>query len=167
VLHGRSLATPGPDVPLAAGYEIRPIDLDDAADRRQLVEITHLAFPHATYDERAIDLEGIMRTEHEYLAAVTDDGTFASFCGIWSSPEIAAGQFEPVGTHPDHRRRGLAAAVMSRGLAWMRERGLRSAFVGTGTLNPSNFLYASLGFRVAELYHQWEWSTRPPVPGPG
>lgn len=102
-----------------------------------------------------------------YLAAVTDDGTFASFCGVWTSPEIGVGQFEPVGTHPDHRRRGLAAAVMAQGLAWMRARGLRSAFVGTGTRNPSNFLYASLGFRVAELYHQWEWSPRKPAAAHG
>lgn len=159
VLHARSLAIPAPSVALPPGYGIRRIDLDDAADRRQLVEITRLAFPRATFDERAIDLEPRMLTEHEYLAATAPDGSFAAWCGVWSSPEIRVGQFEPVGTHPDHRRRGLASAVMARGMGWMRDRGLQSACVGTGVRNASNYLYASLGFRVAELFHQWEWES--------
>jgi ribosomal protein S18 acetylase RimI-like enzyme len=156
VLHARSLAIRGPSAPLPAGYGMRRIDLADAADRRRLVEITRLAFPHATFDERAIDLEPRMLTEHEHLAVTAPDGSFASWCGVWSSPEIGVGQFEPVGTHPDHRRRGLASAVMARGMAWMRDRGLVTACVGTGVRNASNYLYASLGFRVAELFHQWE-----------
>lgn len=156
VLHARSLAIPPPSVPLPRGYAIRRIDLDDASDCRRLVEITLLAFPRATFDERAIALDSRMLTEHEYLAVIAPDGSFASWCGVWSSPEIGAGQFEPVGTHPDHLRRGLASAVMARGMDWMRDRGLETAWVGTGVRNASNHLYASLGFRVAELFHQWE-----------
>jgi ribosomal protein S18 acetylase RimI-like enzyme len=156
VLHSRSLAVRAPSVPLPTGYRIRPVDLADAADRRHLVEITVLAFPRATFDERAIERDSRMLTEHEYLAVVAPDGGFAAWCGVWSSPEIGVGQFEPVGTHPDHRRRRLASAVMSRGMGWMRDRGLASACVGTGVRNASNHLYASLGFRVAELYHLWE-----------
>jgi mycothiol synthase len=159
VLHARSLAIPAPPVSLPAGYGMRRIDLGDDADRRRLVEITLLAFPRATFDERAIDLEPRMLTEHEYLAVTAPNGGFAAWCGVWSSPEIGAGQFEPVGTHPEHRRRGLATAVMTRGIGWMRERGLDSACVGTGVRNASNYLYASLGFRVAELFHQWELGT--------
>jgi GNAT superfamily N-acetyltransferase len=157
VIHGRSLDVAGPDRPVPLGYRIRRIDLLDPSDRAHLIQVTRLAFPHAvSYDERDIDLEARMLTEHEYVVAVADDGTFASWCGVWANPEIGAGQFEPVGTHPDHRRRGLASAVMARGITWMRRRGLREAFVGTGVRNASNYLYASLGFRVAELFHQWE-----------
>ncbi|HEY7331928.1 MAG TPA: GNAT family N-acetyltransferase [Candidatus Limnocylindria bacterium] len=160
VLHGRSLADPGPVVALPDGYRIRRIDLAEPGDRRQLVDITRLTFTHATYDERAIDLEPRMLTEHEYLAAIAPNGSFAAWCGVWLSPDIGVGQFEPVGTHPDHRRRGLASAVMARGLDLMRRHGLDKAYVGTGVTNASNYLYASLGFSVAELYHQWEWRPR-------
>ena len=160
VLHTRSLADPGPAVVLPDGYRIRRIDLADPGDRRQLVEITRLTFTHATYDERAIDLEPRMLTEHEYLAAIAPDGSFAAWCGVWFSPDIGVSQFEPVGTHPDQRRRGLASAVMERGVDWMLRRGLDNAYVGTGVTNASNYLYASLGFTVAELYHQWEWRPR-------
>ena len=61
VLHARSLAEPPPPAPVPAGYRIRPMDLADAADRRRLVEITRLAFPHATFDERAIELHVVDR----------------------------------------------------------------------------------------------------------
>ena len=64
-------------------------------------------------------------------------------CSPTRVPEIGVGQFEPVGTHPDHRRRGLASAVMAAGMDWMWARGLRQAFVGTG-------------YRM-EIIHQWAW----------
>ena len=164
VLHGRSLAAPSPAISTPAGYTVRRPKLDDHHDREQLIAITRLVFG-ATFDGSAIDLEARMRTERDYLVAETDDGTFAAWCGVWAVPEIGAGQFEPVGTHPEHRRRGLASLVMSRGMDWMRQRGLGVAFVGTGVRNPSNQLYASLGFEVAELYHQWEWLPPPAEAG--
>jgi GNAT superfamily N-acetyltransferase len=158
------VAARSPALVAPPGYTIRQPDLADAHDREQLIAITRLVFG-VTFDGSAIDLEERMLTHREYVVAETVDGTFAAWCGIWAVPEIGAGQFEPVGTHPDHRRRGLASLVMSRGLDWMRQRGLEVAFVGTGVRNASNQLYASLGFEVAELYQQWEWL--PPRAEPG
>src|ERR671936_569373 len=43
--------------------------------------------------------------------AVAPDGSFAAFCLCWLYEENRAGNLEPVGTHSDHRRRGLARAV--------------------------------------------------------
>jgi mycothiol synthase len=156
VLHRRALAIPWSDAPIPRGYRLRQPDLKDPRDRDRFIDLTRLVFG-VTFDAQAIALERRMLTHREYVVAETDDGEFAAWCGVWSVPEIGTGQFEPVGTHPDHRRRGLASAVMTRGLEWMRRRGMATAWVGTGARNASNALYASLGFELAETYHQWEW----------
>lgn len=155
VLHGRSLDCPLPALRPVPGYVVRRADVEDRFDRRRLIEITRLVF-NVTFDDRVFELEHRMRTHREYLVAEAADGTFAAWCGVWAVPEVAIGMFEPVGTHADHRRRSLASLVMAHGLDWMRGRGLRRAFVGTGVRNTSTYLYASLGFSVAELNHQWE-----------
>jgi GNAT superfamily N-acetyltransferase len=157
VLHRRPLGGRLPSGEVPPGYRIRQPDLADDHDRERFIAITRQVFG-VTFDVRAIQLESRMLTHREYFVAEADDGVFASWCGVWAAPEVGAGQFEPVGTHPDHRRRGLASAVMARGLDWMRERGLDGAFVGTGARNASNQLYASLGFELVEAYHQWAWS---------
>jgi ribosomal protein S18 acetylase RimI-like enzyme len=59
------------------------------------------------------------------------------------------GLFEPVGTHPDFRRRGLARAVMTEGMRRMQTRGMESALVMTASGNEvSKALYQALGFEI-------------------
>lgn len=156
VIRGRPLRAEPAPVPRVEGYRVRRADLARPEDRRGLIEITRLVFG-VTFDQAAIELEARMRTHRDYLVAEADGGGWAAWCGVWSSPEIGAGQFEPVGTHPDHRRRGLASAVMMAGLGWMAERELRMAFVGTGYRAAANGLYDSLGFAPVAILHQWAW----------
>jgi GNAT superfamily N-acetyltransferase len=165
ILRCRALRALPPQMPLDA-YRVRSADLTDSRDRQGLTEITRVVFG-VDFDDGAILLEERMRTDHVYLLAETHDGRWAAWCGVWSSPEIRAGQFEPVGTHPDHRRRGLASAVMTAGMGWMLERGLDRAFVGTGCGAESNGLYASLGFEPVEVLHHWSWRPRLDAAGTG
>ena len=44
------------------------------------------------------------------------DGELAAFCTVWVDPETRTAVFEPVGTHPNHQKRGLGKAVMTEGL---------------------------------------------------
>ena len=156
VLRAAALRSAPQSAPEVEGYRLRVANLADPADRRGLQEVTRLVFD-VSFDDAAIDLEARMRTSHEYLLAEAAGGGWAAWCGVWSSPEIGTGHFEPVGTHPDHRRRGLASAVMVMGMRRMRERGLRTAFVGTGYRSDANRLYESLGFSPMEILHQWAW----------
>jgi GNAT superfamily N-acetyltransferase len=142
---------------LPPGYRLAWPDVSNPHDRRELTEITARVF-NVHFSDRAMLLEERWQTPHARIAAETADGTYAAWCGVWAAPELQAGFFEPVGTHPDHRRRGLATAVMQEGLAWMRARGVRDAHVGTGATMDANRLYAGLGFRIFETTHQWTWA---------
>jgi ribosomal protein S18 acetylase RimI-like enzyme len=78
------------------------------------------------------------------------DGSFAAYVLCWFDEENGVGEFEPVGTHPDYRRRGLGAAVCRYGLRRLQEEGARSAIVYGGGRDEderSRALYESIGFR--------------------
>ena len=95
-------------------------------------------------------------TPHEYWAAVAPDGDFAAWCGIWLDTRNKWAEFEPVGTHPDHRCKGLAQAVMYQGMDRMRALGMRSAFVAPWHDAEANRLYAAVGLDAVATVSQWE-----------
>jgi ribosomal protein S18 acetylase RimI-like enzyme len=80
------------------------------------------------------------------LLAVAPDGSFAAHVGVSYDPVNRFGIFEPVCTHPAHRRKGLARALMLEGLRRLRERDAVSACVDTGDIGPANALYRACGF---------------------
>jgi len=78
------------------------------------------------------------------------DGTFAAYVLCWYDEANRVGEFEPMGTHPAYRRRGLGAAVCSYALARLHEVGARKAIVYAGGRDedrPARALYESIGFR--------------------
>jgi mycothiol synthase len=81
------------------------------------------------------------------IVTVTPDGSFASFALGWFDPINRVGEFEPVGTHPDFQRRGLAKAVILAGMRQMQSRGAESVIVYAESDNVTAIrLYESLGF---------------------
>jgi mycothiol synthase len=73
------------------------------------------------------------------------------------------GLLDAVATHPDHRRRGLARACVSRSLELLRADGASSAYLGvdTGNQNQALALYEACGFRVVSRLT----SSRKPLEG--
>ena len=83
------------------------------------------------------------------VVAVDARGRLAAFCLAWHDPITRTGELEPIGCHPDHRRRGLARAVIQEALARLRERNADQVVVYTGCANRgARALYEALGFRV-------------------
>jgi ribosomal protein S18 acetylase RimI-like enzyme len=75
------------------------------------------------------------------------DGRFASYCLCWPDDEHRVGEFEPVGTRAEFRRRGLGAAVCTFALRRLYEEGGRQAIVYCAT-PAACALYESVGFRI-------------------
>ncbi len=82
------------------------------------------------------------------LVAVAPDGRVAAFAILWLGPEAAGrreGQFEPVGTRPEFRRRGLARALLLEGMRRLRAAGATHALVETEDVREAaNGLYRGI-----------------------
>jgi ribosomal protein S18 acetylase RimI-like enzyme len=95
--------------------------------------------------------------EREFVV-VAPDGRFAAFTVSWHDALNRLGYFEPVGTHPDFRRLGLARAMMIHAMHAMRAAGMTHAWVvhEAAEENPASAaLYAGLGFTPQFSTHMW------------
>lgn len=92
------------------------------------------------------------------IVAVAPDGELAAFCTVWVDEVTRTAVFEPVGTHPDHQKRGLGKAVMSEGLRRAQKLEATLATVSSYT-EGAHALYNSMGFTEFDLLEPWikEW----------
>jgi ribosomal protein S18 acetylase RimI-like enzyme len=78
-------------------------------------------------------------------------GTIASTAVLWFDEVNRTAEFEPVGTHPDYRRRGLGRALLLHGMHVVREAGATEvtvACVGAPKHPAARSLYYSVGFEL-------------------
>jgi GNAT superfamily N-acetyltransferase len=141
--------------PTPAGYRIRA--LTERGDTRLMADSLNLVFDRCIHTEEAYLNQQRAPTYREDLdlAMFTEDGTLASFATVWYHPENNIGVFEPVGTHPDHRRKGLSSVLMHHGMEKLIELGADYVYVGTGSRVPANRLYDSMGFDENDTSYQW------------
>ncbi|MDQ7807480.1 GNAT family N-acetyltransferase [Amycolatopsis sp. A133] len=83
-----------------------------------------------------------------HILVEAPDGTMACSAIVWLDEANSTVEFEPVGTHPGYRRRGLARALLLHGMQRAREAGAGHATVACmGTPTQARDLYYSVGFR--------------------
>jgi ribosomal protein S18 acetylase RimI-like enzyme len=141
----------------AEGYMVRET-IPGAEDAGQIAELLNAAFGRTFHT--ALEYECFTQRATSFrreldLVAVAPGGRMAAYVGVPYDEPNRRGIFEPVCTHPQHRRLGLASALMREGLLRLRALGARSAIVETGSANPANRLYESIGF--TEAYAAWFW----------
>jgi GNAT superfamily N-acetyltransferase len=153
---------PAPEV--APGYTLRATRAPatssggDGDDCQRIADLLNAAFGrtfHNAAEYRNFTLYAPCFRRELDLVVEAPDGTLAAYVGIPYDPVNRCGIFEPVCTHPDHRRLGLAAALMAEGLRRLRAVGAVAATVDTGDRLPANRFYDSLGF--TEAYRGWTW----------
>jgi GNAT superfamily N-acetyltransferase len=143
---------------LHAGYTMRTTRPDDLADCQRIADLLNAAFRRTFHN--ALEYQNFCRlapcfTPELDLVAVAPDGTFAAYAAVPYDDVNRRGIFEPVCTHPNHQRKGLAQALMQEGLLRLRDRGAVDVTVDTGDMTPANRLYDSLGF--TEAYRGFAW----------
>lgn len=147
------------DQPVAAwGYTVRCMagEQEHAARASAHREVFH---PSSVTPESYVRLMRLPGYERELdLLAVTPQGEIGAFCLAWVDPVNGVGEFEPVGTRPDYRRRGMARAVLLEGLRRMQARGCETAIVWTDGDNAgAQALYESVGFRPVQRDDDYEY----------
>jgi len=146
-----------PDPPrVPDGYVLR--SLHGPEDIPARVEVHRAAFAPSrmTVEKYAIATQQAHYSFDLDIVLEAADGSFAAAATCWADPVGSTGEFEPVGTHPDHQRRGLGRVIMRHGLRLLRAAGLLDAVVFSLRSNaPSEALYRSAGFHEVALHRQY------------
>lgn len=147
---------------VAEPYLVRETDAN-SEDYVRMAKLLNAAFNRDTHTAR--EYENFVRHSPSFrhdlnLVAQAPDASFAAHVGVTYEPTARYGIFEPVCTHPDHRRKGLAQALMFEGLHRLRALGAQHVHVDTGSMDAANALYNTIGF--TETYRGWYWQLRMP-----
>ena len=139
-----------PEAAVPDGFAVRTVDAADVDGR--------VTAHRSAFNPSRVTVESygnVMRSwpyrDDLDCIAVAPDGRIAAYCLAWLDEENRAGELEPVGTHADFRRLGLAAAVCSFALGRLRQEGANVAVVysrGDAAYPAPKLLYESLGFRA-------------------
>ena len=159
----RFLSDPLPDSTPQSGYTIRALsDKSELPARSWLSwKVFHPDEPDEKYQGwewyRNVQRIPIYRRDLD-IVAVAEDGELAAFCTVWFDDVTRTAVFEPVGTHPNHQKRGLGKAVMSEGLRRAEQLGATLATVSSYG-KAAHALYESMGFTEFDLLEPWirEW----------
>jgi len=141
---------PGPSLP--AGYRLRETRPDPAEDQG-IADLLNAAFGRTSHT--AAEFRGFTATAPPTGAIWTWWPRLPAACSpaTWGSlgPGQSAGHLR-AGLHPpEHRRRGLALAMVREGLRRLRALGAVDAYVESSSGEPPNALYDAAGFAEAYL----------------
>jgi len=150
---------PLPEPVIAKGYTLRTVDHTDPAECDRIAALLNAAFGrtfHKGEDFAAFARQAPCFRRDLHLVAVAPDGSFAAHVGTIYDEANRRALYEPVCTHPDHRRHGLAQALMFEGMRRVRALGAAQITVETGDAIPANRLYESIGFTEAYKGYAWQ-----------
>ncbi len=150
-----------PQPSLPRGYRVRSMRGEEDLERR--VEVHRRAFePSQMSIDKYRRLQSMphYRLEHDLVVEAVG-GEFAALTMAWWDPVGRVGELEPVGTHPDHRRKGLGQAVNLAALNLFAKLGAEWALVFSGTANAaSEALYRSVGFERLATHRRYQRPAR-------
>ncbi|MDH7637953.1 GNAT family N-acetyltransferase [Sphingomonas oryzagri] len=135
-------------------FDIRPDDLTGEQTRALLA--LHLSGMHANSPADsvfALDLSGLTMPDVTVWGVWNGD----TLAGIGALKVLGGGSAElkSMRTHPDHLRRGVAAALLDHIIAEARRRGITQLSLETGSgpaFDPALALYRKRGFANGEAF---------------
>jgi len=162
-MRSRFFSTPVPDTVIRGGYAVRALgDADELPARSWLSwKVFHPDEPDEKYQGwewyKNVQRVPLYRRDLD-IVAVAPGGELAAFCTVWFDDVTRTAVFEPVGTHPNHQKRGLGKAVMTEGLRRGQRLGATLATVSSYG-KAAHALYESMGFTEVDLLEPWikEW----------
>jgi GNAT superfamily N-acetyltransferase len=154
----RPLNKPIPEPIVPEGFEIRSVNIIKEFQKYQEAQAT--VFPHCKY--MTMEQAEIYKSASFYnpkldLAVIAPNGQIAAFTTIRIDPISKISEFEPVGTHPNYRRKGLAKAIIYFGLQLLEKNNLALISIpGSVAREEVIRLYDSVGFTDKVNVHLWQ-----------
>jgi ribosomal protein S18 acetylase RimI-like enzyme len=152
---------PLPEVRMAEGYLLRPVRHEDREDCQRLADLLNAAFNRSFHNAGEFYHFACLAPSYRqdlHLVAEAPDGTFAAHVASIYDEANRRALYEPVCTHPLHRRKFLAQSLMFACLQRLKAIGAREVTVETGDAEPANALYDTIGF--TEIYKSYLWRKR-------
>jgi len=132
------------------GYSLKTMREIDDIERRVAVHRAAWEPSALTLDKYAAAMSTWpYRPDFDFVVEAPDGSLACSALG-WYDEANRIGEFEPVGTRPDHRRLGLASAAMLFGMQRFRDVGAMHATVacrGDANYPVPKLVYESIGFK--------------------
>lgn len=154
----RPLDKPIPKPTLPDGFKIRSVDIIEEFQKYQDAQAA--VFPHCKY--MTLEQAEIYKSASFYnpeldLAVIAPNGQFAAFTTLRIDPVSRITEFEPVGTHPNYRRKGLAKAIIYYGLKLLKKYNPTLISIpGSVAREEVIRLYDSVGFTDKINVHLWQ-----------
>lgn len=163
--------------PVPEGYRLVRQPFEECSDSEvsRTVEIVNDSFrDHFSFAPEPVQRWINFRDCGEDIIMLTTAMSGSETVGICMSEESTAfnrergtktGWINILGVRPDHRRKGLARALLADGIRWILERGMDTVYIGVFVRNERALgLYRSFGF---ERNQESIWYARPLAPGTG
>jgi ribosomal protein S18 acetylase RimI-like enzyme len=160
IQHHRDLTAPVPEAPLPAGFTVRALSQDELPARAYASwQAFHPGEPDAGYDALGwqwyLDIQRCPLYRRDLdLVVEAPNGDLAAFCGLWYDDVTRSAYIEPVATHPDYQRRGLAKAMLCEGQRRAQRLGATLASV-TGYSTAANALYSAVCGPAYDVSEPW------------
>jgi GNAT superfamily N-acetyltransferase len=159
--------------PVPRGYRMVEVGPEHGAAMAGLLNAAFDRSIHTAAEFRAFATRAPAFDRALHLAAVDAAGMFVAHVGVTIDARNAVAIVEPVCTHPDHRGRGLAGALLPTALARAVARGATHATLDAAETDPAAALYDACGFRPVGHVTAWRRDglvvaplTTPPIGDP-
>ena len=153
----RPIDKPIPEYQPPKGFTIKSVDVEE--DFVKYKKVQAAVFPHCSRmtkrTAKTYSTASFYKRDLD-LVAVDRNGDFAAFCTVRIDPVSRMAELEPVGTHPDYRKLGLARSVICEGLHRLQKYCPSSmCILGAAPSEAANRLYESIGFTEKTEVHLW------------
>jgi mycothiol synthase len=145
-------------VSLPQGYQLSTTRQGDLSSAGRIADLLNDAFnrnTHIAEEHRTFSLQSPCYVGSLDLVAVDQEEQYVAYVGVAYDDVNRLGIFEPVCTHPEHRRKGLARALILEGLQRLVAMRASEAVVSTGAMEAANELYDSIGFQEKVTGRFW------------
>lgn len=160
-LYERNLQVPVPPYPVAEGMTVREWKMETLEEKQKFLEIEKIAFPEEA--PTLEKLEGVMAIPYwKTFTVVTEAEDIVGLIMVRAESNTH-GYIDDIFVLPEYRRQGLADALVTAGLTYLKETGFKGAYLHVAGSNQNAIrLYEKAEFKPVkeQVEMRLEWKAK-------